>query len=141
MKAITTHPKTQPNLPTSSPVYLPLKIHKNASTTDVLTWYPQQESNLHLPLRRGSFYPLNYEGLFKLILTRKKISQNHPRVNYLYTTFLKISSFKISQKLIFKIIVSHETLSLNQVSIKVKGLAKLMRYLSDLNNSKIDNIF
>lgn len=24
-------------------------------------WYPQQESNLHLPLRRGLFYPLNYE--------------------------------------------------------------------------------
>src|SRR3989338_9141989 len=23
-------------------------------------WWPQQELNLHLPLRRGSFYPLNY---------------------------------------------------------------------------------
>ena len=23
-------------------------------------WCPQQESNLHLPLRRGPFYPLNY---------------------------------------------------------------------------------
>ena len=24
-------------------------------------WYPRQESNLHLPLRRGLFYPLNYK--------------------------------------------------------------------------------
>lgn len=24
-------------------------------------WRPQQESNLHLALRRGLFYPLNYE--------------------------------------------------------------------------------
>lgn len=23
-------------------------------------WWPQQESNLHLPLRRGLFYPLNH---------------------------------------------------------------------------------
>lgn len=27
----------------------------------MLSWYPQQESNLYLALRRGLFYPLNYE--------------------------------------------------------------------------------
>lgn len=30
------------------------------STTNHI-WYPQRESNPHLPLRRGLFYPLNYE--------------------------------------------------------------------------------
>ena len=29
-----------------------------------LYWYPQQGSNLYLPLRRGLFYPLNYEGIY-----------------------------------------------------------------------------
>ena len=29
--------------------------------SDAITWSPQQESNLHLALRRHSFYPLNYE--------------------------------------------------------------------------------
>lgn len=29
-------------------------------------WHPQWESNLHLTLRRGLFYPLNYEGVFHL---------------------------------------------------------------------------
>jgi hypothetical protein len=27
-----------------------------------MVWYHQQESNLHLALRRRSFYPLNYGG-------------------------------------------------------------------------------
>ncbi len=33
-------------------------------------WYPQQESNLHLRLRRALLYPLSYEGegKFPLIL-------------------------------------------------------------------------
>ena len=38
-------------------------------------WCPQQESNLHLPLRTGLFYPLNYEGLlcyYSLLWTRKQ---------------------------------------------------------------------
>lgn len=25
-----------------------------------VNWWPQQESNLHLPLRRGLLYPFNY---------------------------------------------------------------------------------
>lgn len=30
-------------------------------------WYPQLESNQHLPLRRGLFYPLNYRDAYTLI--------------------------------------------------------------------------
>jgi hypothetical protein len=32
------------------------------STANLISWRPRQESNLHLALRRRSFYPLNYGG-------------------------------------------------------------------------------
>ena len=35
---------------------------------DVITWSLRQESNLYLALRRHSFYPLNYEGFFRVPL-------------------------------------------------------------------------
>ena len=37
------------------------KLVKTLKKLQNHVWYPQQESNLHLPLRRGLFYPLNYE--------------------------------------------------------------------------------
>lgn len=37
------------------------KLVKTLKILQNHVWYPQQESNLHLPLRRGLFYPLNYE--------------------------------------------------------------------------------
>ena len=47
----------------------------NQTSLTFPVWCPQQESNLHLPLRTGLFYPLNYEGLlcyYSLLWTRKQ---------------------------------------------------------------------
>ena len=37
-------------------------LYQLSHTPQSTFWYPQQELNLHLALRRRSFYPLNYEG-------------------------------------------------------------------------------
>ena len=43
----------------------------------VNSWQPRQESNLHLPLRRRSFYPLNYGAKGRMILAAGSLT--HPR--------------------------------------------------------------
>ena len=44
----------------------PMKFwNSGARVETTLFWWSRRESNLHLPLRRGSFYPLNYRTTFK----------------------------------------------------------------------------
>ena len=40
-----------------------------------LKWYPQLESNQHLPLRRGLFYPLNYKDGYYILTNHKTHSE------------------------------------------------------------------
>lgn len=37
-----------------------IRVHLPVDRNERQSWWPQQESNLHLSLRRTPFYPLNY---------------------------------------------------------------------------------
>lgn len=69
-------------------------------------WYPQQESNLHLPLRRGLFYPLNYKDESSLsdytfpnqiiVVMMSNTNRNHIMIAFVcfsYLSFLASSVF------------------------------------------------